>query len=56
MAEYLVIKVTRCTLVLTEQEFIDLLARDPELYRQAVKRGKGQLRFQQRIKRRRSTE
>ena len=56
MAKYLTIKITKCTLVMTEQELLDLLARDPDLYRQVIKRGKGQLRYEQRNKRQRSAE
>lgn len=44
MGEFLEIKISRCRLFLTETEIISLLARDPELWRQALKRGKGIIR------------
>jgi len=40
MAEYVAIRITKCTLYLTEAELVGLLARDPVLHRQAIKRGK----------------
>ena len=40
MAEYVAIKITKCILYLTEAELVGLLARDPALHRQAIKRGK----------------
>jgi ribosomal protein L37AE/L43A len=38
------IKMTKCRLFLTEPELESLLARDPELWAAAIKRGKGILR------------
>lgn len=37
---YVEIKLTKCRLFLTESELQSLLARDPELWRVAIKRGK----------------
>lgn len=54
MAKYLTIKITKCILVLTEAEFAELLARDPDLYRKAIRRGKRLLRYETRVKRRRA--
>ena len=34
------LKLTKCLLFLTESELISLLARDPDLWRQAIRRGK----------------
>lgn len=51
MAEYVAIKITKCVLYLTEAELIGLLARDPALHRQAIKRGKRFARAAQVLKR-----
>ncbi|HBQ26318.1 MAG TPA: hypothetical protein DD791_07990 [Syntrophomonas sp.] len=40
MAKMLEIKASRCTLYLTEQELQSLLSRDPNLWREALRRGK----------------
>lgn len=40
------IKLTKCTLVLTEPEIINALAAKPEVFQSAIKRGKGLLRAQ----------
>lgn len=39
--KYVQISMPRCLLVMTEQEMCSLLARDPELWQKALKRGKG---------------
>lgn len=39
--DYVHINLPRCLLVLTVQETLALLARDPELWQTALKRGKG---------------
>ncbi len=38
--DYLIITLTKCKLYLTERELTTLLAMDPELWQQAIKRGK----------------
>lgn len=38
------IRLTKCRLFLTEPELVSLLARDPELWKVAVKRGKAIIR------------
>lgn len=48
------IKLTKCLLLLTEQELQSLLRRDPELWRRALGRGKAAKR-QQRFERPRGT-
>lgn len=40
MNKWLNIKVSRCLLVISEQELNGLLAKDPELWKTALKRGK----------------
>ncbi len=47
MTRYLTIKVTKCTLVLTEQEVLDLLKQEPETWKKAIKRGKSFTRAEQ---------
>lgn len=47
MARMLEIKLQRCVLYLTESELQSLLARDPELWREALKRGKAFTRARQ---------
>jgi len=47
----LTIRVTKCTLVITEQELITLLAKDQELFQRAIKRGKAQIRAASTIER-----
>lgn len=44
MTKELNIKVTKCILVITEQELLSLLGKDPDLWRTAIKRGKARLR------------
>lgn len=41
-----VIKLTKCTLVLTEPEIMSALAAKPDVFQKAIKRGKGLLRAQ----------
>jgi|GEM_PF-6658628 len=48
------IKVTRAILLITEQELMALLQRDPELLANCLKRGKAYIRREQREKRRRT--
>ena len=45
------IRLTKCLLLLTEPEIISLLAHDPALWQQAVKRGKHRLRAAKEAKR-----
>jgi hypothetical protein len=40
MERMIELKLTKCLLFLTESELISLLARDPDLWRQAIRRGK----------------
>lgn len=44
MDKLITIKISRCTLILKEAELLRLLAKDTELWLQAIKRGKGQIR------------
>ncbi|AEG16994.1 hypothetical protein Desku_3518 [Desulfofundulus kuznetsovii DSM 6115] len=44
MSRLIEIRLTRCRLFLTEPELISLLARDPELWKAAIKRGKAIIR------------
>lgn len=44
MPRYLEIKLTKCTLFLTEQELVHLLSRDVDLWQEAIRRGKAILR------------
>lgn len=44
MGRYVEIRMQRCLLCLTERELLALLAREPELWALALKRGKGALR------------
>lgn len=46
MSKELVIKVNKCTLVLTESELMNALAAKPDVFKSAIKRGKGLLRAQ----------
>ncbi len=45
--EYIRIQLPRCLLVLTAQELQKLLARDPVLWAEAIRRGKGVKRYEQ---------
>ncbi|RKO67042.1 hypothetical protein [Desulfofundulus salinus] len=45
------IRLTRCRLFLTETELISLLARDPELWKAAIRRGKAIIRARERKQR-----
>jgi len=56
MPRLIEIRLTRCRLFLTEPELISLLARDPELWKAAVKRGKAILRARQERRRRKACE
>ncbi len=47
MARMLEIKASRCTLYLTEPELQSLLSRDPDLWREALRRGKAFTRSRQ---------
>lgn len=47
MAGMLEIKMTKCTLYLTEPELQSLLSRDPDLWREALRRGKAFTRSRQ---------
>ncbi len=40
MSRLIEIRLTKCRLFLTEPELIGLLARDPELWKQVIRRGK----------------
>jgi len=40
----LIIRVSKCTLVLEETELMKCLAREPDIFQKAIKRGKGYLR------------
>lgn len=42
--QFIEIQLTKCKVFLTEQEFIGLLARDPVLWEDAIRRGKAILR------------
>lgn len=44
MSQYLEIKIQRCLVLLTEKELLTLLARDPNLWALALRRGKGVMR------------
>jgi hypothetical protein len=44
MSRLIEIRLTKCRLYLTEQELIGLLARDHELWKAAIKRGKAIIR------------
>ncbi|MBE3585470.1 MAG: hypothetical protein IMW94_04790 [Thermoanaerobacter sp.] len=44
MSRLIEIRLTRCRLFLTEPELISLLARDPELWKAAIRRGKAIIR------------
>lgn len=44
MNRYIEIKLTKCTLFLTEQELGHLLSHDVDLWREAIRRGKAILR------------
>lgn len=47
MARMIEIKATKCIYCLTEKELTGLLAKDPELWRTAIGRGKGITRARQ---------
>lgn len=51
MAKYLVIRVSRCIVVLTEEEFMSLMSTNPDLFKTSLKRGKGYMRYKQQQKR-----
>lgn len=46
MSKEIVVKLTKCTLVMSESELMGALAAKPELFESAIKRGKGLLRAQ----------
>jgi len=54
MDKWLNIKVSKGLLVISEQELMGLVQRDPELLIKALKRGKSHLRHKQRENRRRT--
>jgi hypothetical protein len=46
LSREIIIKVSKCTLVLTETELMNALASRPEIFQNAIRRGKGLLRAQ----------
>ncbi|SHF68693.1 hypothetical protein SAMN02745218_02878 [Desulfofundulus australicus DSM 11792] len=48
MSRLIEVKLPKCTLFLTEQELLSLLARDPELWKQAIIRARRERMWQMR--------